>query len=65
MSLSETIVLGVVSGILTLVFIFLCVIIFTKIVIPWYGSIIYSGIDLSGLWEEVVDHDAATDKNKL
>lgn len=65
MNISETIVLGVVSGIFTSAFIFLCVNVFNKILIPWYRSIIYSGIDLSGSWEEIIEHSNAIDQGKI
>jgi hypothetical protein len=57
----ESILLGVVSGVLTSGVIFLAVTIFNKTLVPWYRSTIYRGLDLSGSWEEEVTHPIATD----
>jgi|APSaa5957512622_1039677.scaffolds.fasta_scaffold148690_1 hypothetical protein len=65
MNTYETIIIGVISGIFTSAFIFLCINIFNKILIPWYGTVIYSGIDLSGSWEEVAEYGNATDTSRL
>lgn len=65
MNISETIILGVISGILTTAFIYLCISIFNKILIPWYRSAIYGGIDMSGTWDEQVEHEGATDHIRL
>lgn len=48
--LSLTIFIGVFSGILTSVLIWLAIQIFKKILIPWYQQSIYRGIDISGDW---------------
>ena len=61
MSIQESIIIGVVSGIITSALLFLCVTIFNKIVIPWYRATIFSGIDISGTWEETVIHQDVTD----
>lgn len=47
--------ISVLSGILTSLLIFAFVKIFNKIIIPWYQSIIYKGLDISGEWYE--DHN--------
>jgi hypothetical protein len=41
---------GVTAGILTSALLLVLGLIFTKIVIPWYQSIVYQGADVSGLW---------------
>lgn len=41
---------GIVAGLLTSALIFFLGLILTKILIPWYQQLIYSGIDLQGLW---------------
>ncbi|MEZ0174119.1 MAG: hypothetical protein AB9Q20_07375 [Candidatus Reddybacter sp.] len=61
MDIYKTVIIGVFSGVLTSAFIFLCINIFNKILIPWYRSMIYSGIDISGEWKETVVHEGATD----
>ncbi len=50
MDIYKSVIVGVVSGILTTALIWLVVKTFIKIVIPWYQSIIYRGIDLNGDW---------------
>ena len=44
------ILIGVVSGILASIIIFICAQFFYKIIIPWYQNAIYRGIDISGDW---------------
>lgn len=65
MSIEENIIYGVVAGIITSALIFLLVQVFNKIVIPWYRTVIYSGLDISGEWEQVEEHLGATDISKL
>jgi hypothetical protein len=48
---TESIVTGVVSGLLTGALVFLLSRIFQSIVLPWYRELTYTGIDLSGTWE--------------
>ena len=50
MSEVETIVLGVVSGILTTATLYLISLLFRNHVIPWYQNITYKGVDISGTW---------------
>jgi hypothetical protein len=47
---SGAVLWGVVAGVLTAALLFGLGLIFTRIVIPWYQSIVYQGVDLSGLW---------------
>jgi hypothetical protein len=49
-SISTSIIVGVISGILTSALIFLAVSIFNSILIPWYQAIIYRGVNISGEW---------------
>ncbi len=51
MTTSESIIIGVLSGILTSFIIYLAVIVLQKLVLPWYQSLIYKGADISGNWE--------------
>jgi hypothetical protein len=53
MSLSSSIILGVISGVLTTSLVYLVVNIFNKIIIPWYKGIMYNGLDISGSWKEI------------
>lgn len=50
MEYSETIILGVASGVITSLFLYLLSIIFTRIILPWYQRLTYGGIDVSGEW---------------
>ncbi len=50
-NISSTIVLGVASGLVASFLFVSIVIVFNKVVIPWYRSLIYSGVDISGEWE--------------
>lgn len=45
-----SLVIGIVSGIITTALIYLAVLIFRRIVIPWYQGIVYKGIDVGGEW---------------
>lgn len=47
---SGAVLWGVVAGVLTSAFLFTLGLVFTKIVIPWYQTIVYEGADVSGLW---------------
>ncbi len=53
LGLTESIVIGVVSGVLTSVAIAAFLLFVRKVAIPWYQSITYSGINLSGTWHAV------------
>ncbi len=65
MSTADTILYGVVAGIFTSFIIFLLVQVINKIIIPWYISTTYSGIDINGAWGEKQDHEGALDNIKL
>lgn len=49
-NISESIILGVVSGILTSFVIWLIIKLFQKIVLPWYQNFTYQGLKISGSW---------------
>jgi hypothetical protein len=44
--------LGVFSGVLTSIIIFVNIKLFNKIILPWYQELIYKGLDISGEWNE-------------
>lgn len=50
LNVSESIILGVVSGIATSLVIWVIVSVFKNTVIPWYQSVVYRGVDISGEW---------------
>jgi hypothetical protein len=51
----ESLVVGVVSGIVTAVILYLLLILFNRIVLPWYRQLVYQGVDIAGKWEEHLD----------
>jgi hypothetical protein len=50
MSEIETVVLGVVSGIMTTAFLYLVSLLVKQHIIPWYQGVTYRGVDVSGTW---------------
>lgn len=50
MTTEESIILGVISGVLTATFIFLVKEFWSKILLPWYQGFRYQGADISGSW---------------
>jgi len=46
----QSLVIGIISGIITAALIYLITEIFRKILIPWYRQMIYRGVDISGEW---------------
>lgn len=56
MTATLNIILGIATGIITTVLIYLANQIFRKLVLPWYEKIKYKGVDLAGQWTgEMVD----------
>ena len=49
----ESIVVGVISGVLTSIAVAAILLFIRKVAVPWYQSITYSGINLSGTWHAV------------
>jgi hypothetical protein len=56
----ESIFIGIVAGILTTIFILLVKSFFYRIIIPWYLSITYKGVDLAGKWTAKADDHTFT-----
>ena len=54
----EGIIIGVLSGVLSAVFVFLVGLFIKVVVIPWYQTIIYSGVNISGEWH-IIDPSLA------
>lgn len=52
MSVSENIILGIVSGLLTSMLAFFLLQIFKSVILPWYQKVTYNGLDISGQWLE-------------
>lgn len=50
MSAISEIVIGTVSGVITSALIFLFIQTFKKVILPWYRSEVYRGIDIEGTW---------------
>lgn len=51
MAIFFNIFIGVLSGILTSALLYLGVVILNKIIIPWYQTRIYRGLDIEGNWK--------------
>lgn len=49
-SVSGSIVIGVLSGVLTSFLVWLLVLVFEKIVMPWYQKVVYRGVVIDGEW---------------
>src|SRR6266540_3214674 len=47
---SDSIIFGVVSGILTSFVLLLVSVFFRNVAIPWYRQMVYNGIDINGEW---------------
>ena len=65
MSTADTILYGVITGILTSFIIFLLIQIFNKIIVPWYQLTIYRGLSVAGVWEEKHQYKSYSDISKL
>jgi hypothetical protein len=50
LTISGSIVLGVVSGIITSFILWTVISIFRKILLPWYQGVIYQGLSIEGTW---------------
>ena len=50
MSISESIFVGVLSGVITSVLLYILLSVTQKIILPWYQSLIYKGISIEGEW---------------
>lgn len=50
MTIAETVVLGVVSGIFTTALLYTLRILLKSHLIPWYQKSIYKGVDVNGIW---------------
>ncbi|HAT8558509.1 TPA: hypothetical protein I7221_21325 [Vibrio vulnificus] len=50
MNIHESIIFGVLSGVLTAMFIFIVKEFWLKVLLPWYQDFKYQGADISGSW---------------
>lgn len=48
----ESLVIGVIGGIITAAVIHLLVVLFDKVLLPWYRQLVYRGVEIQGKWEE-------------
>jgi hypothetical protein len=62
---SLNIILGVVSGIVTSFLLLIITITINKIVLPWYFTLVYKGVDISGVWEGNLSDEADAEKATL
>ena len=56
MDITGSIIIGVISGITTSTLVYIIVLVFNRIVIPWYQDLIYKGVDISGEWKSEIDY---------
>src|SRR5712692_8357813 len=59
-SLSESIITGVVSGILTTAVLFLLKKLFDGVVLPWYRNLVYRGVNISDQWKNEMEFPGGT-----
>lgn len=52
MDILQSIFVGVLSGVFTSILLFLAASYTNKVIVPWYRSISYRGLDISGQWKE-------------
>jgi len=50
MTASQSIVLGVISGLISGYLIYLLAVLFRRILFPWYRDAVYKGLNVSGTW---------------
>ena len=65
MSANSSIILGVVSGLLASLLIYLGAKVIDKVLLPWYRELIYRGIDISGEWHTRVTHPSGNTEDSI
>ena len=63
MTALESIVLGVVSGVLTSTLLYLFGLLIKRHLVPWYQALTYRGVDISGIW--IAEVEAENTKAKM
>lgn len=64
-SLTSNIVIGILTGIITTAILYLISRMFMDWVMPWYRSVKYTGIDVSGVWETKQDYENSIEYSLL
>ena len=64
-SLTNNIVIGILTGIITTAILYLISRMFVDWLMPWYRSVKYTGIDVSGVWETKQDFESSTEYSLL
>lgn len=64
-SLTSNIIIGILTGILTTALLYLISRMFIDWVLPWYRSVKYTGIDVSGVWETKQEFDSSKEYSLL
>lgn len=64
-SLTSNIIIGILTGILTTALLYLISRMFIDWVMPWYRSVKYTGIDVSGVWETKQDFESSVEYSLL
>jgi len=64
-SLTSNIIIGILTGIITTAILYLISRMFMDWVMPWYRSVKYTGIDVSGVWETKQDFETSIEYSLL
>ena len=64
-SLTNNIIIGILTGIITTAILYLISRMFMDWVMPWYRSVKYTGIDVSGVWETKQDFETSVEYSLL
>ena len=61
MNTTESLMIGILSGISATILVHLIILYFNKIFLPWYQDLTYKGIDISGRWTTKIEHELNID----
>lgn len=65
MTTFESIVLGVVSGVLTSALLYAIGFVIKRHILPWYQEVIYQGVDINGVWATEVESENVKAKMEM
>lgn len=65
MDIDETIFLGVLSGIVTAVILYIFGLFINKVLLPWYRGFVYRGVNIEGKWDAGVKLEDPDDKDRF
>jgi hypothetical protein len=58
-SIEGTILLGIIAGLITTLLLVIAGLIFRKVLLPWYETVVFKGVDLRGVWAQEKEIDGA------